>query len=418
MYNKTARVDLLAGGRNQLFAYDSAYRMIQSTGGLFGMVDYALDGVGNRQTVTGTGQDAGTYTLDSAAPEPADFQMNQYTNTPFGGEVHDKNGNLQIRSSATPLTSTMTYDYANRMIAYSASGVNAAYKYDALGRRIEKAVNGSVTHYFYDDWRVIEEQAVSGATLATYVWGVYVDEALSMNRGGQDFFYHQDDLYNVVKLTDAGGAVVEQYEYSDYGAPIFFDGGGVLLSSSSVGNPYLFTGREFDSESALHCYRTRYLDSAAGRFTTRDVLGIWGDLGNLGGAYAYVGNNPFTYVDPYGEAWQIVLQLVRVIVVVIKVCGKVIGKYTVKIYKWVKKWIPDKKKPPKGKGKKPKDKPEPKPKPKPDPTPKPKPDWEIKCDELAKVVFAECIADNPGEWDMCRKRADDFKADCKRLWGD
>jgi len=38
----------------------------------------------------------------------------------------------------------------------------------------------------------------------------------------------------------------------------------------------------------------------AGRFTTRDVIGIWGDLLNLGSGYTYVGNNPLTYVDPSG----------------------------------------------------------------------------------------------------------------------
>jgi hypothetical protein len=79
MYNKTSCVDLLPGGRNQQFAYDSAYRMIQSTGGLFGMVDYALDGVGNRQTVTGLGADAGTYTMNPSTPEPADFHSICYS---------------------------------------------------------------------------------------------------------------------------------------------------------------------------------------------------------------------------------------------------------------------------------------------------------------------------------------------------
>ena len=69
---------------------------------------------------------------------------------------------------------------------------------------------------------------------------------------------------------------------------------------SSIGNPYLFTGRSYDAETGLYWYRTRYLDPVAGRFTSRDTIGPWGDPAELGNAYAYVGNNPWTWVDPYG----------------------------------------------------------------------------------------------------------------------
>ncbi|MFO0974206.1 MAG: RHS repeat-associated core domain-containing protein [Phycisphaerae bacterium] len=74
----------------------------------------------------------------------------------------------------------------------------------------------------------------------------------------------------------------------------------LLTDRSAIGNPYLFTGREYDPETGWYNFRTRYLDPRAGRFTTRDVIGLWGDAGNLGNAYAYVGNNPATYSDPFG----------------------------------------------------------------------------------------------------------------------
>jgi len=58
-------------------------------------IDYALDGVGNRTAVTG-GPDAGTYTMDPTVPDPADFQVNQYTSA--GGtsirRYYDDNGNF------------------------------------------------------------------------------------------------------------------------------------------------------------------------------------------------------------------------------------------------------------------------------------------------------------------------------------
>jgi RHS repeat-associated protein len=116
-----------------------------------------------------------------------------------------------------------------------------------------------------------------------------------------DYFYHGDDQHNVMVVTDASGGVVERYEYNDYGQPTIFDNQGNPLTASAIGNPYLFNGGHYDAETGLYYYRTRYLDPAAGRFITRDTIGIWGDPINLGNAYTYVGNNPWTLLDPYGE---------------------------------------------------------------------------------------------------------------------
>ena len=120
-----------------------------------------------------------------------------------------------------------------------------------------------------------------------------------MQRNGNDFYYHCDDLHSVMAVTDSNAAVVERYDYGDYGQPL--DGAGVPLVRSAIGSPYLFTGRRYDDETGWYYYRTRYLDPAVGRFTTRDTLGNWGAQGNHGNGYDYVGANPFTRVDPSGQ---------------------------------------------------------------------------------------------------------------------
>ena len=43
------------------------------------------------------------------------------------------------------------------------------------------------------------------------------------------------------------------------------------------------------------------MDPKLGRFTSRDTIGLWGDPNNLGNPYTYLGNNPWSGVDPYGE---------------------------------------------------------------------------------------------------------------------
>ena len=77
------------------------------------------------------------------------------------------------------------------------------------------------------------------------------------------------------------------------------------IAATAMGNPLLFTGRRFDPESGRYFFRTRYLDPVVGRFTIRDTIGIWGDPINLGNGYAYVGNNPWTALDPTGEGTSI-----------------------------------------------------------------------------------------------------------------
>jgi RHS repeat-associated protein len=318
----------------RVFAYDSLDRLIASTGGPAGTVAYAFDGVGNRTEVTG-GADAGLYDLDPATPEPADAQMNQYTATPIEGMAaaprdHDRNGNVTLLPYRDDMASTTvmagaTYDYRNQMVRYERPDLTAEYRYDALGRRIAQTLtdnsDSTTTLFFYRGDRVIEERDGGGAVQATYVYGNAIDEILSMRRsssgagggggGGPpvetDYFYHSDDQGTIWAVTDDTGAVVERYDYEDYGRSYALDASGVPLPDgagaagrSAIGNRYRFTGREFDEETGLYWYRTRYYDPRAGRFTSRDTIGIWGDPANLGNGQAYVGNNPWTFVDPHG----------------------------------------------------------------------------------------------------------------------
>ncbi|MCC6698921.1 MAG: hypothetical protein IT365_25080 [Candidatus Hydrogenedentes bacterium] len=107
-------------------------------------------------------------------------------------------------------------------------------------------------------------------------------------------------------------AVVERYTYDDYGAPTVWiedsQNPGTWIENapngapvSNVGNPFMFTGRRWDEVLRLYDYRTRYYNPYLGRFLRIDTIGLWGDASNLGNPYAYVGNNPWSRLDPWGE---------------------------------------------------------------------------------------------------------------------
>jgi RHS repeat-associated protein len=302
--SRVQRENLLAATpglpRSHQYEYDSAYRLkrttiLDPTSTTLSVTDYGLDATGNRVTVTGPG--GGAYTSSSTLPSPGDAQMNQYTSTPFDTRAYDGNGNM-VATLATgmPQPRVLSYDYDNQLVQVidPNSGLDVRFAYDAFGRRVSKYVGGAGTpsfRYAYREGQEIAETNGAGATLATFVYGNKVDELLMMRRGGANHFYQADDQNTVVSLTNAAGAVLERYDYDDFGKP---------AALSTFGNPYLFGGRRYDADIGLYYYRARYLDPSVGRFVTRDPLGAWGDAMNAGNAFTYVGNNPWSRTDPTG----------------------------------------------------------------------------------------------------------------------
>jgi RHS repeat-associated protein len=100
----------------------------------------------------------------------------------------------------------------------------------------------------------------------------------------------------VTEITQPTGAVVEWVTYDVYGQPTIRDINGTVISQSAVGNPYLYTGREYDAESGLYFYRARTYDPGTGRFLQRDPAGC----ADGPSAYQFVQSSPTCATDPSG----------------------------------------------------------------------------------------------------------------------
>ncbi len=284
--NKTLRAQLVPfvqGGplltnRWQADALDRLTQSVRQTGAGESFRQYQLDPNGNRQVVIEDGV-AQPYTMDATLPEPADFQMNQYTASPFGEYLYDPNGNRVHMQTGTG-EFLLTYDYADRLVRVERLSNGApvtlfTYTYDALGRRItrtfhpEPPLAPQVTRYVHhpeadcvvEEWRdgalhTTLPQAGGGAASAAYA----STGRIVIPAGGTPVYVLSDELGNALALTDAAGNVLERYDYDDFGQPRFLDaegnplvdGGGLPVNASLTGLDWLYRGAYWNAALGLH----------------------------------------------------------------------------------------------------------------------------------------------------------------------
>jgi RHS repeat-associated protein len=263
------------------YQYDADQRLTkeQSTSTSLGAFTHneSYDGAGNRLDVG-----------DTFGPD------NRLLTDSGGAYTYDNNGNRTGRG-----TQTYSYDSYNRLTNYATSGTTATYEYDWEGRRVAKVVNGARREFVYDHARIIAEYN-SGVAVAHYAFGADTDEVAIVNRGGNNYFYHQDGLGSVVAITDASGNVVQRYGYDAWGN-MKQNTGSFAFSGSGLVNDFTYTGREYDNESALYYYRARSYDPVIGRFLQKDQLQGQLDSPQTRNHYAYAGNSPVNRTDPSGE---------------------------------------------------------------------------------------------------------------------
>ena len=85
----------------------------------------------------------------------------------------------------------------------------------------------------------------------------------------------------------SAGTITDRYAYDAFGA--------MRSQSGTTANDFRFTGQQddYNANRGLYDLRARFYDPSLGRFLTRDPLPFVQ-------RYAYAGDNPANFVDPYG----------------------------------------------------------------------------------------------------------------------
>ena len=104
-------------------------------------------------------------------------------------------------------------------------------------------------------------------------------------------YVHTDQLGSPTAETDVSGNVTARFRYEPFGQSL----------EANIAQGPSYTGHVADSASGLIYMQQRYYDPVLGRFLSTDPDPV-GELGLNFNRYAYVGNNPYKYVDPDGRA--------------------------------------------------------------------------------------------------------------------
>jgi RHS repeat-associated protein len=169
---------------------------------------------------------------------------------------------------------------------------------------VARSEAGNNIVYVHAGQQVIADYARGAASAAPsfrYVYGSYVDEPLLRHAGTGTtlptsgtaaLYYHRNQQYSIVGLSDAAGALVERYAYTAYGELTILAPDRTLRATSSFQNRYTYTGREWDPTLRLYYFRARWLEPKAGRFIGRDPLGYVDGMGLYGAYFAVWGLDP------------------------------------------------------------------------------------------------------------------------------
>jgi RHS repeat-associated protein len=214
---------------------------------------------------------------------------------------YDNDGNMigRTRTSNNQVT-TYTYDFRNRLtevLIKTSGGVTVQddkFTYDVENRRIGKnTLSGGQSWTGYDGVNPYADFNSSGSLTYRYLYGNAIDFLFGrVDTSGNAMWYLRDNIGSVRENVNASGTVLDSITYDSYGNIL-------TESSSSNGDRFKFTSREWDSEIGQYYYRARYYGPAIGRFQSEDPSGFASAELNL---YRFVQNSPPNLSDPLGLA--------------------------------------------------------------------------------------------------------------------
>ncbi len=289
--------ELGSPGQNYTIKYDGLNRITGWSSGGGVSCNYELDPYGNLVAASGGGCPLLSTSISTST--------NQIL-----GDTFDANGNFLSDNVDT----TTQFNGNNLLVGYNAPGEQASYIYDGLGDRVEKTVDGATTYYFRNALGQVTSE-LQGSTWTDFVTTAEGDRVVALT-GSNQYYLHYGPLGTLRAITNSSGNnLLNCGQNSSYPegsmltyAPFGKETGGCGQSTIA----FKFVGYERDSGSGWDNAQARMYAPNIARFLSPDPAGLaaanpanpqtWD-------GYAYVGNSPLGFVDPFGLQCRPTVQL-------------------------------------------------------------------------------------------------------------
>lgn len=205
---------------------------------------------------------------------------------------YDLNGNLRYEKDASgTVLREFQWDSKNRLLKVIDGISESEFLYDGLDRRVriietDNSVEQSNSVYVWAGSQIAQKRNSTGATVARSYFMQGFEEAAN------DYYYTRDHLGSIREVVGSNGTTVDAvYDYSPWGEVS-------KIAGTGAESDFLYTGHYYHDQSELHLTLHRAYSPELGMWLSRDPIAENGGI-NL---YAYVGNNPVNYTDPFGMA--------------------------------------------------------------------------------------------------------------------
>ncbi len=269
-YDSVDRINKITNGIDstltQAFGYDPMSRL-NSVISTADNESFQYDANGNRISQVGNG----TSTLSTVSAT-----SNRLSNFGVHAYGYDANGNTTLVNGE----SRYHYDAFNRMD----SAAGTSYYVNPEGQRLRKS-GGAGTSYFAPDGSGGMLAESSGTGWVDYVW--LNGRLIGRVAGGHRFAIHTDQVGRPEAVTDSSKAVVWRAQNFAFTQNV---------TTAAITLNLGFPGQYYDAETSAWNNGYRDYKEALGRYVESDPIGLNGGINT----YAYVGNNPLSYTDPFG----------------------------------------------------------------------------------------------------------------------
>lgn len=292
--NQLIRADDLAKNCTEVYNYDNGGNILSVT--TYPLTWGSLNGVTATQTINYAYGD--TNWKD---------KLTSYSGTAI---TYDSIGNpLSYRGY------TLTWQNGRQLATLNGNGKTVSYTYDVDGLRTSKTVNGVKHDYYYVGSNLQYEKYGT-----TELWFYYDSDGnpsgVRYKNGNttSDYYFTCNWRGDVVKIYDATGSFVANYDYDAWGNVISVtnENGTVITSLTHIANvnPIRYRGYYYDSETGLYYVSSRYYNPETCRFINADdtdtLTATMDDVTDKN-LFAYCDNNPIMRVDEDGEFWKLAL---------------------------------------------------------------------------------------------------------------